>query len=230
MTRPLQDAPRRTSTAPRPEPPAPPRRAPHTSGPAPRAGRGHGPPPERGCWAELVALRPKVLAFLRRRCRDEHQAEDLTQETLLRAARQGAHFHRIERPLSWALQVAANVHLDHARKDSWQHLSPPDHPAFLLIPGTEVVPGEVSEPDLYRVEGEEVDGEDLSLAVREVWPQLLERDRVVLSAFYAEGGCTASAAAACGVHRDLVKVRLFRARRRLHAAIVEHLGSRALAR
>ncbi len=177
-----------------------------------------------------MALRPKVLAFLRRRCRDEHQAEDLTQETLLRAARQGAHFHRIERPLSWALQVAANVHLDHARKDSWQHLSPPDHPAFLLIPGTEVVPGEVSEQDLYRVEGQEVDGEDLSLAVRDVWPQLLERDRVVLSAFYAEGGCTAAAAAACGVHRDLVKVRLFRARRRLHDAIVEHLGSRALAR
>lgn len=230
MSRLPSNAPRPVPTAPSPESPAPPRRAPHTSGPAPRTSGGHGSPRERSCWGELVALRPRVLAFLRRRCRDEHQAEDLTQETLLRAARQGAHFHRIERPLSWALQIAANVHLDHARKESWQHLSPPDHPAFLLIPGTEAVPGDAAEPDLYRVEGEEVDGENLSIAVREVWPRLLERDRVVLSAFYGEGGCTATAAAACGVGRDLVKVRLFRARRRLHAAVVEHLGRREVAR
>jgi len=230
MTRQLPDAPRRSPETPRPAPPAPTRRAKHTSGPRPQGGGRGRPSPERGCWGELVALRPKVLAFLRRRCRDEHQAEDLTQETLLRAARHGDHFHRIERPLSWALQVAANVHLDHARKESWQHLSPPDHPAFLLIPGTESVPGDAAAPDLYRIEGEEVDGEDLALAVRAVWPRLLERDRVVLSAFYAEGGCTASAAAACGVSRDLVKVRLFRARRRLHAAVVEHLGSCSVAR
>jgi RNA polymerase sigma factor (sigma-70 family) len=226
MTRSNPDAP----TAPRPTTPRTPQPAPHTSRPGPRAGGRHGSTPEASFWAELVALRPRVLAFLRRRCRDEHQAEDLTQETLLRAARHGAHFHRIERPLSWALQVAANVHLDHTRKESWQHLSPPEHPAFLLIPGTEIVPGEVSDPELYRVEGVEVDGEDLSLAVREVWPRLLERDRIVLSAFYAEGGSTASAADACGVDRDLVKVRLFRARRRLHAAVVEHLGRHALAR
>lgn len=171
-----------------------------------------------------MTLRPSVLSFLKRRCRDEHEAEDLVQETLLRAARQREHFHRVQRPVSWLLQIAANVHLDHARKESWQHSSPPEHATFLLIPGTEAVPGDLAEPDLYLVDGQEVDGEDLTAAVRAVWGTLLERDRVALSAFYAEGGSTAAAAAACSVSRQLVKVRLFRARRRLHAAVLEHLA------
>jgi RNA polymerase sigma factor (sigma-70 family) len=171
-----------------------------------------------------VALRPSVLAFLKRRCRDEHQAEDLAQETLLRAARHAGYFDHVQRPVSWVLQIAANVHLDHARKESWQHLSPPDHAVFLLIPGTEAVPGDSADLDLYRVDGQEVDGADLTAAVRAVWGTLLERDRVVLSAFYGEGGGTAAAAAACMISRQLVKVRLFRARRRLHAAVLELLG------
>ena len=179
---------------------------------------------DSGCWDQLVALRPSVLAFLKRRCRDEHQAEDLAQETLLRAARHAGYFDHVQRPVSWVLQIAANVHLDHARKESWQHLSPPDHAVFLLIPGTEAVPGDSADLDLYRVDGQEVDGADLTAAVRAVWGTLLERDRVVLSAFYGEGGGTAAAAAACMISRQLVKVRLFRARRRLHAAVLELLG------
>ncbi len=167
-----------------------------------------------------------MLAFLKRRCRDEHQAEDLAQETLLRAARHAGYFDRVHRPTSWVLQIAANVHLDHARKESWQHLTPPDHAAFLLIPGTEAVPGDLAELDLYRVDGREVDGEDLTAAVRAVWGTLLERDRVVLSSFYGEGGGTAAASTACTISRPLVKVRLFRARRRLHAAVLDLLGRR----
>ena len=187
-----------------------------------RAGGGRRAPD----WSPLLELRPAVLAFLRRRCRDEHQAEDLTQETLLRAARHLDHLHRVQRPTSWALQIAANVHLDHARKESWQTLAPPDHAAFLAIPGSEPVPGEGGGPQLYRVGEREVDGDDLSEAVRQVWGRLLERDRVVLASFYLEGGGTRAAASACGVTRDLVKVRLFRARRRLHAAVLEHLEAR----
>ena len=194
------------------------------SGARARSARRHVGAPETHCWEQLLVLRPAVLAFLRRRCRDEHQAEDLAQETLLRAARHGTHFDRVQRPISWALQIAANVHLDHARKESWLRLTPPDHAAFLSIAGTEPIPGEERECGLYQVDGDEVEGSELLAAVRAVWGTLLRRDQVVLSAFYGEEGGPAAAAAACGVSRDLVKVRVFRARRRLHAAIVKHLG------
>ena len=90
-------------------------------------------------------------------------------------------------------------------------------------------PGEGTGSDLFKVGGIELDGEDLAAAVRTVWGDLLERDRIVLSAYYADGGGTVAAAAACGVQRELVKVRLFRARRRLHDAVLDHLAARAVA-
>lgn len=224
MSRLTSLAPRSAPLPPGPRAGAPRPRGAHAPGASSRSRGRHAPAAEPSCWDQLLALRPAVLSFLKRRCRDEHQAEDLTQETLLRAARHGAHLHRVQRPVSWALQIAANVHLDHARKESWQRLTPPDHAAFLSIPGTEPVPGGDAERDLYQVDGQEVEGEDLAAAVRAVWGTLLGRDRVVLSAYYGARGGSAAAAAACEVSRDLVKVRVFRARRRLHAAVMEYLA------
>ncbi|MEM1449325.1 MAG: RNA polymerase sigma factor [Planctomycetota bacterium] len=170
-------------------------------------------------WAALAALRPTVLAFLQARCRDPHQAEDLAHDTLLRAARSRTPLHGVARPSAWALQIAANVQRDHARRESRQQLMPADHTAFAEVIGTEPVPGATRPEVRYDVEGQSIEGDDLMREVREVWCQMLPRDRAILSAYYLEQGGRDEAARACGIRADLVKVRLFRARRRLELAV-----------
>ncbi|MEM6672147.1 MAG: sigma-70 family RNA polymerase sigma factor [Planctomycetota bacterium] len=171
----------------------------------------------------LASLRPSVVDFLRHRCRDEHQAEDLAQDTLLRAARFRSMLGKIERPRAWALQIAANLHRDQARRESWQRLLPPDHPTFGAIPGTEPVPGDDGGAERFEVEGRLLDLEDVVREVRATWAELMPRDRVVLDAYYLDGSTTEETARACRVAPRLVKVRLFRARRRLESAVRRRL-------
>ncbi|MEM9379723.1 MAG: RNA polymerase sigma factor [Planctomycetota bacterium] len=186
----------------------------------------HAPPPapsaagdEPHAWGALASLRPVVLAFLRARCRDPHQAEDLTHDTLLRAARSGTPLRGVARPSAWALQIAANVHRDQARRDARQRLVPSDHAALREVIGNEPVPGDAPPQRRYDVDGRSIEGDDLMREVRGVWSRMLPRDRSILSAYYLEQGGRDRAARACGIRADLVKVRLFRARRRLELAV-----------
>ncbi len=175
-------------------------------------------------WAVLVALRPAVLSFLRHRCRDEHQAEDLAHDTIIRAARHRTCLSLVARPRAWAIQIAANVQRDHARRESRQRLSPPDHPVLVGLLGSEPIPGDLEPAVLYEIEGHTLDGEDLIGEVRALWGELPSRDRAVLSSYYSDEGSTRAAAEACGISHGLVKVRLFRARRRLELAVRARLA------
>lgn len=58
---------------------------------------------------------PLVLGYLRRRTSDRELAEDLAQETFLRATRAFLGW-RGARPEAWLLAIAGNVLIDHVRK------------------------------------------------------------------------------------------------------------------
>lgn len=63
----------------------------------------------------LKAHESKLLAYIRRRCRDASLAEDFMQETLLRVIEQSRK-SEIEQPLAYAYRVADSVIFAQARK------------------------------------------------------------------------------------------------------------------
>lgn len=170
-------------------------------------------------WCGLEELRPVVVRFLTRRCRDEHEAEDLAQETLLRAARYRHRGGERGSLGSWVVQIAANVLCDHARREGRGPRSSGEQ-ELAELPDPQPAPGEHVPLGWVVMEGGQVEVSDAVDHLRAAFLRLIERDRAVLSAYYGAGECTASVARECGIRPSLVKVRLFRARKRL-ARLVE---------
>ena len=75
-------------------------------------------------WRTLDPLRVRIRDFLQLRCGDTHLADDLSQETLVRALFSGAEVERLDRPDAWLIHVARNVARDHLRR-SWARPASP---------------------------------------------------------------------------------------------------------
>ena len=92
-----------------------------------------------------------MCGFLQRRTRDPHLAEDLAQETFIKATRALLGW-RGENPGAWLLAIARNVLIDHARR-SRRELPLPD-PEELAVPALDVAALEMlrqhDEPNLRR--------------------------------------------------------------------------------
>ena len=174
-------------------------------------------------WSVLAAYRLAVVRFLQRKCRDIHQAEDLAHDTLIKAARYSDSLSRVARPGAWLMQIAANVQRDFVRKEVRHRHLPPSDDVFGEVVGTEPIPGEVAEPNFYEIDGARFAEDELVSEIRTLWEQMSVRDRTVLSGYYREGGSAELAARNCGIDRGLVKIRLFRARRRLESDLRRRL-------
>lgn len=179
---------------------------------------------EEGCWSGLEELRPMLRRFLRRRCRDENEVEDMIQETLIRAARYRRHLAHRDRLRSWALQIAANVFRDHMRRSVRRPTVGGQDEVLDLLPGGEHPPGELLDGDLLELGGNEFDKQFVLRTLAGAMEGLFDRDQLVLSSYYGGGQSTAATATICGIRPELVKVRLFRARRRLERAVLQRLA------
>lgn len=177
----------------------------------------------RANWEGLDEVQPKLRRFLARRCRDEHEVEDVIQETLVRAARFRHRLGDGERLQGWAISIAANVLRDHIRKESRlrrQDLQvDPDQGAdpMELLPEIEV------ETPRVPVDGKWVEKD---LVLRELGyarAELRSSEQRVLHSHYDLGASCSETARVCEVPEDLVKVRLFRARRQLLASVRSRL-------
>ena len=172
-------------------------------------------------WHGLEELREGLRSYLSRQCHDENDLDDVIQETLLRAAR-----YRSCRPVQnlrpWALRIALNVLAD-TRRRTLRSESAREADALESVAE--------AEPDaregMVRVGRWCVDGDAARVLLGSTLGEMRAGDRRLLDSFYSGANCTRAAALECGIPRHLVKVRLFRARRRLQRALRHRVSLQA---
>ncbi|MFD9940161.1 RNA polymerase sigma factor [Nonomuraea sp. NPDC059023] len=139
---------------------------------------------------------PLVCGFLLRRTRDPHLAEDLAQETFVKATRAMLGW-RGENPAAWLLVIARNVLLDHVRRRRVE-LALPD-------------PDELGVPSIGS----------RALEVRDALDRLPPQHRRLLELVYLEGFSMVEVAAMTGKKHNTIKTAVWRAR----AAFAEIYGA-----
>lgn len=172
-------------------------------------------------WTGLEDLRPDLRSFLARRCADENELEDVIQETYLRAVRYRTGGRPVRKFRSWILSIARNVLLDRLRRqERFQSLSDQDVELEWRDEGSDEGP----DKEFYRLDRWTLDRESAIRHLGEALGYLREADRCVLSSFYGGGENSQATASKCGIPEHLVKIRLFRARRRLSKALRRRLA------
>jgi len=170
-------------------------------------------------WCGLEEHRDALRGYLKSRCADENDIHDIIQESFLRAAR----YRRVPmdsgRMRGWLMRIASNVQVDKTRSRS-------RGPSTGLPPEIwETVGERVQEETRFSWSGGQlVMGEALDCldAARK---EMREQDRSVLHEFYVQRSGTEDIASRLGVSQSMVKVRLFRARRRLKSLLEKRFRS-----
>jgi RNA polymerase sigma-70 factor (ECF subfamily) len=163
---------------------------------------------------QLSTFRGRIFRYIRHLVRDRAEAEDLTQETLLRAcARQDSLRDPAALP-AWLYRIATTVCTDRLRqlariKTRMPPRGPNDpEPADLPDP----------DPDTPALD-EALERGEMSACVQEFVAKLSDSYRAVILLHDVEGLTGAEVAAVLGSSLDSVKVRLHRARRTLRTAL-----------
>jgi len=170
-------------------------------------------------WGGLEELRPMLRSYLVWRCRDEGECEDLIQEALLRAARFRGSTGQPDNLRAWTLRIASNLLCDRHRNDRRLRIAEVDEELMEPPPG----PSEEEDP-LFEVDGAALERDWLLGELRRSVAGLREEDRLVLDAFYAAGRGCREIGHDLGLSPGLVKVRLFRARRKLAALLRQRIA------
>jgi RNA polymerase sigma-70 factor (ECF subfamily) len=166
-------------------------------------------------WAGLDELRPVLSDYLARHCRDENEAEDVIQEAMIRASRYRRSLADPKRLRPWVLRIALNVLRDLVRRERRLPRTDVDDDLFDFIEGREEIPGESGEERQLAVEGRVVEKRLALHHLGRARRQLREPDQTVLETYYAGAESCRETARVCEIEPGLVKVRLYRARRRL---------------
>lgn len=181
-------------------------------------------------WRGLADLRPFLCRKLGGRCRDENELDDLVQETLIRAARYRDSLADPGRLESWVLRIAWNVFRDHLKREQRLPRRERAEELLLRVEGREPAPGEcLDEPDV-EVDRRLVERGAVLRHMARAFDGLQCEDRRVLGDYYSRGSSCAATAERFGIAPNMVKVRLFRARRRLRVAVERRLARERLAR
>jgi RNA polymerase sigma-70 factor (ECF subfamily) len=148
---------------------------------------------------------PTVLAIARRMLRDDAEAEDVAQETMLRLWRNAARLELGEggvRP--WLRRVAANLCIDRVRASRNTSLG-------------DELPEEVEPASQMKELAERELGRRVDAALK----ALPERQRLALTLFHYEGMSQIEVGATMGISDEAVESLLARARRALKGALKE---------
>lgn len=180
--------------------------------------------PARLRWDGLEELRPTLRRYLARRCRDAGEVDDVVQETILRAARYRGSLSHPQKLQGWALRISVNVLRDLRRREEPAVVGEAGEEVFLEIPDREPVPAESDEDVELRLGRYLVPRAAALEVLRGVLLRLRSDERHILAAYYGPGGGTELAALQLAIPRELVKVRVFRLRRRVHAMLRRRLA------
>lgn len=159
----------------------------------------------RAITTHLLERRGEFLAFLERRLGDRAAAEDVLQESLLRALERAGEVHTAASARAWFYRVLRNALLDRRRTDERRSRLDAAH-----------LPEEEGPPEPAREACRCV--LDVAAALRPGWAEALDRVEV--------GEMRVSAfASAAGITPGNASVRLHRARAALRAGVIETCGS-----
>jgi RNA polymerase sigma-70 factor (ECF subfamily) len=150
---------------------------------------------------------PAVYRFARRLTHDAHAAEDLTQETFLRAWRKRQLLRDPRAARVWLFTIAANVWRDQVRRAS----PPAARPSSLV----EDPPGPARSPD-HQAERQE----ELARA-REALDALPPRQREALYLSACEGLSPAEVAGVLGISPEAAKASVSLARKKLRQKLCD---------
>lgn len=150
-----------------------------------------------------------LFAFVSRRCDgDRDLAEDITQETWLRAVRAWRNDGIPERPLAWLSTVAARLLSNHRRRPAAQRFEDGEGDTIPAPPWTIVT-----------------EGEDRESLLRRAMSRLPALQLGLLRAFHFERRPVAEIAATMGISERGVEGRLRRARQKLRREIESDPGT-----
>ena len=156
----------------------------------------------------LADLYPRIFRYVLSVVRDRAEAEDLTQETFLRAHRRRDSLRAPEATASWLYSIATHVSLDRLRERA-RH-----------APGEAWLDSEsVSPPDPAPPAGLRLEQDEMSACVQGYVGELSDSYRAVLLLHDEHGLTCPQIAALLGDTPGSVKIRLHRARRRLQRAL-----------
>jgi DNA-directed RNA polymerase specialized sigma24 family protein len=181
-------------------------------------------------WHGLEELRPIVRAYLSRFGAVRADLEDIVQETLLRAARYRSTLQDPERLRPWVLRIAQNVVRDHRRQEARLPRAELDDGAFDELQGREEAPGDLPDEGWIMLCGVACDREGMLAHLHGALAEMQSDDRRVLGHYYAFDQASHAAVSVCELSSRRIKLRAFRARRRLSKLLYVRLGDEALPR
>lgn len=167
--------------------------------------------------SELLATHREAIArYIRGIVRNDAEAEDLTQETLLRAHNKQSTLEDPTRLVPWLYRIATNVTHDRFRQASYRHRTVP------LEEGTAGEPAqlEIMPDDSPRLD-KLMEQKEMSSCVQEYIEDLLDSYRAVILLHDVQGLTNPEIAEMLGISLATVKIRLHRARSKLRAALAE---------
>lgn len=176
------------------------------------------PPVVRDFAAAHAQHRGQILAYLHRLTRDLALAEELTQETFLRASRGLPGFRGESKLTTWLYRIATRVYLDERRREAARSARPEDLPPDLLAPAG---PG-ISAGAGPRLPDRLFEDSEMGTCVRGFVDRLPPDYRAVIVLHDLEGLTNPEIAEALDASLDAVKIRLHRARRQLRALLSEN--------
>jgi RNA polymerase sigma-70 factor (ECF subfamily) len=154
---------------------------------------------------------PKIVGYLRRLV-GEAEAEDVAQETFVKASKALDGFRGDSSLSTWLYRIATNAAMDHLRKPA----SRQTHPITASSPDDDSPAGDDAVPDdSAPVLDTLLIRKDMNECIRNIVDGLPENYRTVLVLGDLEGLANAEIAEVFGISLDTVKIRLHRARTRL---------------
>lgn len=161
----------------------------------------------------MAALHPRVAGIIRRHWTRQEEWEDLEQEVFMRVFEALPRFRREGVPLEhWVSRITLNLCRRRWRSQSrrpewrWSDLGEGEQQAYL----------QARHPDDPH---EPIDSHEARSLMHKLLDGLSADDRLILSLLHLEGKPLDEIARLTGLSRVVVKVRAFRARKKLHAAL-----------
>jgi RNA polymerase sigma-70 factor (ECF subfamily) len=165
--------------------------------------------------SEALRFLPNVARYARLLTRDASDADDLTQETFLRAYASWHTFHPGTDCRKWLFTICRNIHLrDHQRSQRMVALDDPERELFAVR--------ELYDAAASRGLTGLFDRVDLGPAIERAVQALQPDYREALILVDIEDRTYDDAAAIAGVPVGTIRSRLFRARRSLQETLIRH--------